>query len=61
MLSDGISLKTVSERAGHASASITLDTYTHAMPNSQEQAAISFGEDFERHLERAKNKSVTEL
>ena len=31
--------KVVSERLGHASIGITLDTYGHAMPGMQEEAA----------------------
>ena len=31
--------KVVSERLGHASISITLDTYSHVMPGMQEEAA----------------------
>jgi integrase len=31
--------KIVSERLGHASIAITMDTYTHAIPGLQEDAA----------------------
>jgi integrase len=31
--------KVVSERLGHASISITLDTYSHVMPGMHEEAA----------------------
>ena len=31
--------KVVSERLGHATVSITLDTYSHAIPAMQEEAA----------------------
>ena len=31
--------KVVSERLGHATISITLDTYSHAIPALQEEAA----------------------
>jgi hypothetical protein len=31
--------KIVSERLGHATVSITLDTYSHVLPNIQEEAA----------------------
>jgi integrase len=31
--------KVVSERLGHASIGITLDTYGHVMPSMQEEAA----------------------
>jgi integrase len=35
----GIPSKVVSERLGHASIAITLDTYSHVLPNMQEEAA----------------------
>ena len=35
----GIHPKLVSERLGHATVSITLDTYSHAIPALQEEAA----------------------
>ncbi len=38
-LSAGIHPKVVSERLGHATISITLDTYSHAIPAMQEEAA----------------------
>jgi len=38
-LQAGIHPKVVSERLGHATVSITLDTYSHAMPAMQEEAA----------------------
>ena len=31
--------KVVSERLGHASIAITLDTYSHVLPNMQAEAA----------------------
>ena len=34
----GIHPKVVSERLGHATISITLDTYSHVMPGMQESA-----------------------
>jgi integrase len=36
----GIHPKVVSERLGHATVSITLDTYSHAIPAMQEEAAL---------------------
>jgi integrase len=36
----GIHPKVVSERLGHATVSITLDTYSHAIPAMQEEAAV---------------------
>ena len=38
-LAAGINPKVVSERLGHATVSITLDTYSHAIPAMQEEAA----------------------
>jgi integrase len=38
-LAAGINPKVVSERLGHATVSITLDTYSHAIPALQEEAA----------------------
>jgi integrase len=38
-LQAGIHPKVVSERLGHAAVSITLDTYSHAIPALQEEAA----------------------
>ena len=35
--------KVVSERLGHATVSITLDTYSHAIPAPQEEAALIAG------------------
>ena len=37
-----VSPKTVSERLGHASVQITLDRYSHLLPNVQETAALKF-------------------
>jgi integrase len=39
LLKAGVHPKVVSERLGHASISITLDTYSHVMPGMQEAAA----------------------
>jgi integrase len=38
-LQAGVQPKVVSERLGHATVSITLDTYSHAIPALQEEAA----------------------
>ncbi|HEY5472692.1 MAG TPA: tyrosine-type recombinase/integrase [Candidatus Limnocylindrales bacterium] len=39
LLKAGVHPKVVSERLGHASSGITLDTYSHVMPGMQEEAA----------------------
>jgi integrase len=38
-LQAGVHPKVVSERLGHATVSITLDTYSHAIPAMQEEVA----------------------
>ena len=42
MLQAGVHAKVVSERLGHASVGITLDTYSHVLPGVQEEAAETF-------------------
>ena len=39
MLLAGVNPKVVSERLGHASVVLTLDTYSHVLPTMQEDAA----------------------
>jgi integrase len=46
MLQKGIHPKVVSERLGHASIGITLDTYSHVLPAMQQEAAAAFDELF---------------
>jgi integrase len=53
MLAAGIHPKIVSERLGHASIGITLDTYSHVLPGLQEAAA----ERFDRMLEGIGSKA----
>jgi integrase len=40
----GIHPKVVSERLRHATVSITLDTWSHAIPAMQEEAAVRIAE-----------------
>lgn len=39
LLSQGVHAKIVSERLGHRNIKMTLDTYSHVLPNMQEEAA----------------------
>jgi integrase len=48
LLLQGVHPKIVSERLGHASIGITLDTYSHVLPSLQSQAADAFDELFSR-------------
>jgi len=44
MLKQGVHPKIVSERLGHATVNITLDTYSHVLPGMQDAAVIAFEE-----------------
>lgn len=46
MLTQGVHPKVVSERLGHASIGITLDTYSHVLPTLQQEAANAFDQLF---------------
>lgn len=46
MLQQGIHPKIVSERLGHSSIGITLDTYSHVLPSMQAEAAKAVDEIF---------------
>jgi len=48
MLRQGVHPKIVSERLGHSSVAITLDTYSHVVPGLQEKAARQFEEGLQR-------------
>jgi integrase len=39
LLTKNVNPKVVSEMLGHASIAITLDTYSHVLPNMQNEAA----------------------
>ncbi len=41
LLSHNVNPKIVSEMLGHATIAITLDTYSHVLPNMQDSAAIA--------------------
>jgi integrase len=41
LLADRVPVKVVSELLGHASATMTLDVYSHVIPSMQEKAAES--------------------
>jgi integrase len=47
LLSQGVHPKIVSERLGHASIAITLDTYSHVLPGLQASAAAGLDRLFE--------------
>ncbi len=57
MLKQHVHPKIVSERLGHSSIGITLDTYSHVMPGLQEAAALRF----EESLLQASELSASEM
>jgi len=50
--------KIVQERLGHASISVTLDTYSHVAPGLQQAAAKSFDEAFTNQYTSIKNEAI---
>ena len=57
MLKGGVHPKIVSERLGHASIGITLDTYSHVVPGLQEAAALRFDALIESETEQTEDVS----
>ena len=41
LLGEGVNVKVVSEMLGHASITITLNTYSHVLPDMQDSAAYA--------------------
>lgn len=46
MFANGVHPKIVQERLGHSSVTMTLDTYSHLLPNMQAEIADSLDELF---------------
>lgn len=44
LLMEGVNVKIVSERLGHSSVAITLDTYSHVLPYMQDEAMGKFSQ-----------------
>jgi len=44
LLQAGVNPKIVSERLGHATIVLTLDTYSHVLPNMQQDATAQLEE-----------------
>ena len=47
----GVNPKVVSEMLGHSSVAITLDIYSHVVPNTQQLAADAMDETLQEHHE----------
>ena len=56
MLASNVHPKVVQERLGHSSIGITLDTYSHVMPNMQADAAATIDATFQAALDKRGSK-----
>jgi len=52
LLANGVDVKTVQTRLGHANPSITLGWYAHAIPENDHDAADMFGSLFSKPMSR---------
>jgi integrase len=52
MLASNVHPKVVQERLGHSNIAITLDTYSHVMPNMQADAAATINSAFQAALDK---------
>lgn len=52
LLGNNVDVKTVQERLGHSDASVTLNTYAHALPENDRKAADLIGDLFSRPAPR---------
>ena len=60
LLKQGVHPKVVSERLGHSTVGITLDTYSHVLPGLQEAAAAGFEEMLKKAApEKSREHSVS--
>lgn len=50
MIRLGVPINTVSKMLGHASVTITLDTYAHVLEEMQEEAVVKMDQDLSKYL-----------
>ena len=55
LLEANVNPKIVSERLGHASVSLTLDTYSHILPTIQDAAVEALGASLYKALKTTKD------
>ncbi len=51
LLEQGVHPKIVQERLGHSTISMTLDTYSHVLPNIHQEAANKMDDIFDKNIE----------
>ncbi|MFC1913634.1 tyrosine-type recombinase/integrase [Chloroflexota bacterium] len=61
MLKAGVRPKIVSERLGHATIALTLDTYSQVLPGLQEAAARAFNENLVQIADKKKVPQLAEV
>ncbi|HET8906730.1 MAG TPA: site-specific integrase [Ktedonobacterales bacterium] len=61
LLGANVNPKVVSELLGHSSIAVTLDIYSHVMPDMQEDAAMTLAEMLSRGRETRKSVSLVRL
>jgi len=59
LLKQGVHIKVVSERLGHSSVAITLDRYSHLLPNMQQEAANGLDDLLFRTGNKKKKEGIT--
>jgi len=57
-LASGVHPKIASERLGHSKIGITLDLYSHVLPNMQTDAASVVDEALQMALQKRANKDI---
>jgi integrase len=60
LLKNNVHPKVVSERLGHSSIQITLDTYSHLFPNMRVDAADGIGKMIFQHKDNEKDIAAKE-
>ena len=58
LLKDGIHVKAISERLGHATSAFTLDVYGHLLPGIQQEAALRTDTALRSAIERQRTATV---
>jgi len=55
----GLHIKVVSERLGHSTVQITLDIYSHVMPDLQEEAALDLQDFYQGGFDNQRKTNET--
>jgi integrase len=58
LLQQGVHPKIVSERLGHSTVAITLDTYSHVLPGMQEDAAMKVDSTLREAIRKQRTKTT---